>query len=280
MSRNYSKEYTDLIDFALKQNRKKLKQTDPNFIYYENHHIVPKCLGGTNDKENMVLLTFPEHLKAHWLLCKLNPNSYKLLLALSYLAGLSKHKIKNTTEFELNLISDAHSWYKNYTSTSDFSVKMSRISKKYRSNPEVKEYYSDLAYKQWHDENGSFKISGNREKVSKRIKDMNKKNWSNPLFRKRKSIQVTNQLKNFWASENCPFRKPEYNANRQKSVIRNLYKRMLEYGLNPNDENWDNACKEYSELAQVRMSDLRKYKQVVKYFDSVAKLKLEVENVK
>lgn len=280
MNKKYQEQYDALINFALKQNRKKLKRTDSNFIYYENHHILPKCLGGTNDKENMVLLTYSEHLKAHWLLCKMNPNKFKLLIALSYMAGISKYRLKDITEADLNLIADAHSLYKNYTATHSFSVKMSKISKEYMNKPEHKKRLSLAAYKQWHDENGAFKLSGNKEKASKRISTMNKKNWSDSSFRKRRSMQVTSQLKNSWASENCPFRKPEYNATRQKGVIKNIYRKMLSYNLEPSDENWNDVCKKLSELSGARMSDLRKYEQITKYFGSVAKLKWEVRNDK
>jgi hypothetical protein len=37
-------------------------------VYYENHHILPKCLRGSNAKENLVLLTAREHYICHRLL--------------------------------------------------------------------------------------------------------------------------------------------------------------------------------------------------------------------
>jgi hypothetical protein len=37
---------------------------------HENHHIVPKSLGGSNEKSNIVALTYREHFLAHWLLTK------------------------------------------------------------------------------------------------------------------------------------------------------------------------------------------------------------------
>lgn len=39
----------------------------------EKHHIVPRCLGGTNDKNNIVRLTIREHFIAHLLLSKMYP---------------------------------------------------------------------------------------------------------------------------------------------------------------------------------------------------------------
>lgn len=42
--------------------------------YTEVHHILPKCLNGTDDPENLIRLTLPEHFLAHWLLWKMYPN--------------------------------------------------------------------------------------------------------------------------------------------------------------------------------------------------------------
>lgn len=39
--------------------------------YFETHHIVPKSLGGTDDKNNLVNLTAREHYIAHLLLVKI-----------------------------------------------------------------------------------------------------------------------------------------------------------------------------------------------------------------
>ena len=80
---NYGRIYKELIMRGKKTCRVKTLVTDPNFIYYENHHIIPKCLGRTNDKENMVLLTAREHFLAHWLLHKMYPEEVKLALAFS-----------------------------------------------------------------------------------------------------------------------------------------------------------------------------------------------------
>jgi len=40
--------------------------------YTEKHHIIPRSLGGTEDKENLVLLTAKEHYIAHALLWKMS----------------------------------------------------------------------------------------------------------------------------------------------------------------------------------------------------------------
>lgn len=61
---NYQKIYNDLISRA--------KAREPLSEYKETHHIVPRCLGGTNDAENLVDLTGREHFLAHRLLTKFN----------------------------------------------------------------------------------------------------------------------------------------------------------------------------------------------------------------
>jgi len=39
--------------------------------YHEKHHIQPRSLGGSNDKDNLVDLTAREHFICHWLLTKI-----------------------------------------------------------------------------------------------------------------------------------------------------------------------------------------------------------------
>lgn len=62
----YKKWYFNIIENTRQHVRIKSKE-----IYYEKHHIIPKSLGGTNEKDNLVLLTAKEHLLVHWLLCKM-----------------------------------------------------------------------------------------------------------------------------------------------------------------------------------------------------------------
>lgn len=49
--------------------------------YHERHHIKPKCMGGTNDEDNLIDLYAREHYEAHRLLALENPNQSKLTYA-------------------------------------------------------------------------------------------------------------------------------------------------------------------------------------------------------
>ena len=63
--------------------------------YCEKHHIVPRCLGGSDDKTNIVSLTPEEHYVAHQLLCKMHPGNYKLAYAVQLMTVHSKNHAGN-----------------------------------------------------------------------------------------------------------------------------------------------------------------------------------------
>lgn len=50
--------------------------------YTERHHVLPKCMGGSNDPENLVQLTAEEHFVAHQLLHKIYPHVSGLAFAM------------------------------------------------------------------------------------------------------------------------------------------------------------------------------------------------------
>jgi hypothetical protein len=70
---NYQKHYDALIL------RAKVRPTPDGYV--ERHHVNPRCLGGSDDSENIVLLTAREHYVAHQLLVKLNPEHHGLAYA-------------------------------------------------------------------------------------------------------------------------------------------------------------------------------------------------------
>lgn len=49
--------------------------------YFEKHHVVPKCQGGSDSPHNLVNLTPEEHYVAHQLLAKMHPENHPLLKA-------------------------------------------------------------------------------------------------------------------------------------------------------------------------------------------------------
>lgn len=55
--------------------------------YVERHHVVPRCIGGSDEKENLVQLTAEEHYVAHQLLHKMYPSVKGLAFALVSMTG-------------------------------------------------------------------------------------------------------------------------------------------------------------------------------------------------
>ncbi len=76
---NYQLIYNAIIDKG--NGRTKVKIGTANYVYYEYHHKIPKCVGGTDEKSNIVCLTPEEHWVAHLLLVKMYPGNDKLVFA-------------------------------------------------------------------------------------------------------------------------------------------------------------------------------------------------------
>lgn len=87
---NYQKVHDSIILKAKSENRRKHGD-----CYYERHHILPKCLGGENTEDNLVLLTAREHYVIHKLLREIYPKNKKLMYAvhrMMYSINKKNHK--------------------------------------------------------------------------------------------------------------------------------------------------------------------------------------------
>lgn len=64
--------------------------------YSEKHHILPRSLGGLNNKDNIVRLTAKEHFIVHMLLCKFTKGNayYKMLYAFKSMCQLINNNHK------------------------------------------------------------------------------------------------------------------------------------------------------------------------------------------
>lgn len=94
---NYQKIYDDIC-------KRGQERELPKEVYTEKHHIVPKCMEGTNEKSNLTVLTAREHFLVHYILAeKLYPTNPKLWFALwKMLHGSRYHKrfIPNSRTYE------------------------------------------------------------------------------------------------------------------------------------------------------------------------------------
>lgn len=87
---NYQKHYDLLITRAQNRNIRG---------YTEKHHIIPRCMGGSDDKINLVRLTPEEHYVAHQLLVKIHPNHQGLINAAVLMTACNIIQVRNNKLF-------------------------------------------------------------------------------------------------------------------------------------------------------------------------------------
>ena len=84
---NYKKIYNSII------NNRRLKKYQG---YTEKHHIIPRCLGGSNEKDNLVSVSAREHFILHLLLIKIYPEGtpewIKMVKALNLMCASSENQ--------------------------------------------------------------------------------------------------------------------------------------------------------------------------------------------
>lgn len=90
---DYQKVYNTLISHRKLNPLKKSKE-----LYTELHHILPRCLGGSDSKSNLVRLTAREHFIAHRLLTKIHTENSDLALALLFMLKVQGGHVSSSRE--------------------------------------------------------------------------------------------------------------------------------------------------------------------------------------
>jgi len=96
---NYKLHYEKLISKA--QNRSILKSE-----YKEVHHIIPVCIGGSDDKDNLIALFPEEHIVAHLLLVKIYPLHHGITKAATMMTNCVNNKYMS------RITNKTYSWLK------------------------------------------------------------------------------------------------------------------------------------------------------------------------
>lgn len=107
----YLRLYLSIIDKCLN-----IKDIDLENIYTETHHILPKCMGGTNEKSNLIKMPIRYHVMAHLVIAEVYPEIFGLQMAVLFMIAPETKKsnivIKNrnieiTKTFSSRRISEA-----------------------------------------------------------------------------------------------------------------------------------------------------------------------------
>lgn len=123
ISNKYTQWYKSIINAAKQRDIKSLN------CYTEKHHIIPKSLGGSNCKNNIVTLLPREHYICHLLLTQMltGKNRAKMIFSLSLLKGKTTHNshVYNALKVEGNKMRTGtynHFYGKKHTNTSKSKI--------------------------------------------------------------------------------------------------------------------------------------------------------------
>lgn len=142
---NYKKIYTSLIE----RGQARLLEG-----YQEKHHIIPRCIGGTDHSDNLVYLTPEEHYLAHQLLVKIYPKEYKLVYAARMMT------IEAPTQKRTN--NKMYGWLKKQYDVLNRGKKVSKETKKKLSDANKG--------KSWEEVHGVQKANELKERHAKRLR--------------------------------------------------------------------------------------------------------------
>ena len=156
--------------------------------YHERHHIVPKCMNGTDDEENLIDLFAREHFEAHRLLAQENSDNYKLVYAWTMMAWTKKGDRNcevTAEEYEeaRKAMSEAR---KLYTPSEEALINMGKAQKRRYENIEERKKASELA-KQREARPGY---------LEKRIESLKKRYNEDPELRKKQSEAAKKRFEN------------------------------------------------------------------------------------
>ena len=84
-------------------------KSERNLDYSESHHIVPSCMGGSDDESNRTRLTAREHYVAHRLLTKMYPKNHRILHAFGMMAVVAELHNREYTSHQYSLMKTARS---------------------------------------------------------------------------------------------------------------------------------------------------------------------------
>ena len=126
---NYQRIYDQIVDRA---KERKLEG------YKEKHHIIPKCMGGSNEKQNLIELTAREHFICHWLLCRIYPENRKLGHAFWFMSKQNAPTQKRDYIVSSRTYAEAISNLQ-FTEEHKEKIRKTRVGKKTIVHPQTKE---------------------------------------------------------------------------------------------------------------------------------------------
>lgn len=183
----YERIYNRLIDKAKTRDyiskRWRIGSVEPN-EEVETHHIIPKSLGGSNKKDNLVVFTLKEHFIAHYLLTKIYNGNYKMLRAFNLMCKNNPNRSAN--EYKIlrdNMSKVLSEQVLKFYEREDSRKIISEASKENWKRPEYREKQKEILSKR------------NTEEFRKKLSIVQKKVCENEDTKKRKYKSIEKHSK-------------------------------------------------------------------------------------
>lgn len=193
--------------------------------YHERHHIIPKCMGGTNDEDNLVDLYAREHFKAHKLLALENPEIDSLIYAWGCMA-FPRTKAQQRCEITPEEYEEAR-------------LAVSKVRKDTKSSAETRKKISENHIDVSGENNpmyGKHHIDTSRSKISEKAKERYKNPENHPMYGKPRSEATKEKLR-----ESHKGKYDGANNPRARKIIRLSDLQVYDYLNKAAQEN--NVCK-------------------------------------
>jgi hypothetical protein len=211
--------------------------------YVEVHHIIPKSMGGSNNKTNLVTLTGKEHFLIHWLLYKIYKNQ-AMAFAWSRMTSVKKNNKRYTSKsFEYAKMAKSKfmsilSKTRVVTEETKEKCRKAKLGKSYSDMGRSETPLRNRPISDEHKEKISKGNKGNTytEEQIKRFSE-SKKGELNPMYGKKTSKEVADKIRQSMIGVNLgkkrtdeAIRKQRETRKRNKEIINKL----LESKLNTN----------------------------------------------
>lgn len=249
---NYNETYLSLIE---------QHQVHDVGMYGEWHHIVPRCMGGTDSTENLVRISARAHYIAHLLLVKMYPGNNKLIYAANMMTWNSENtkRIGNRKYEWLRKLHKNAASLDQYERWNDAAFREKTIAgmKRYHALPETK---IKLSYIQK-------KAQGSAEARSLKSVNM-KKYYEDPANRRNQSdIQCDPTVNARRAATHCMnFADPEFKQNHLNAVQDESNRAHLSKVIT---EKWEDPDYRQKQAESRRSS---------KYIEAASQRNIEIQN--
>lgn len=154
-------------------------------FYTEEHHICPRCMNGTDEECNLVLLTYKEHILAHLLLYAFNPNVKGLFLSFCFLIEVKDVRYSFDTEIQVDLLV-----------LEEAKAKKSQIMRENNpmKNPEISKKVSEYKKKQAPPFKGKHHTEETKKKLREKTLSLNWVGENHPFFGKKHSMESRKKM--------------------------------------------------------------------------------------